>query len=63
METYTGWGNKFDFKKGLYDQMEAEFRQMSWITLHEMDVEKSGLTIKSRILSTMERYIPKVITK
>ena len=56
-------GNKFDFKKGLYDQMKTEFQQMSWITLHEMDVEESWLTIKSRILSSMEKYIPKVKIK
>ena len=56
-------GNKFDFKKGLYDQMKTEFQQMSWITLHEMDVEESWLMIKSRILSSMEKYIPKVKIK
>ena len=43
--------------------MKTEFQHMSWITLHEMDVEESWLTIKSRILSGMEKYIPKVKIK
>ena len=36
---------------------------MSWITLHEMDVEESWLMIKSRILSSTEKYISKVKIK
>ena len=43
--------------------MKAEFQQMSWITLHEMDVEESWLMNKSDILSSMEKYIPKVTMK
>ena len=56
-------GNKFDFKKGLYDQMKTEFQQMSWITLHAVDVDWRWLTIKSHTLSSMEKYIPKVKIK
>ena len=56
-------GNKFDFRKGLYDQMKTEFQQMSWIKFHEMDVKESCLMIKSCILSSMEKYIPKVKIK
>ena len=39
-------GNRFDFKNSLNDQMKTEFQQMSWIILHDMNVEESWLTIK-----------------
>ena len=43
--------------------MKTEFQQMSWITLHEMDVEESWLMIMSRILFNIKKYIPKVKIK
>ena len=43
--------------------MKTEFQQRNWITLHEMDVEESWLTIKSHILSSLEKFISKVKIK
>ena len=54
------YGYKFNFKKGAYELMRQDFQKICWDRLESMDVEECWQYIKTNILNSMEKHIPKI---
>lgn len=51
---------RFDLSKGNYEKMRKEFEGVIWNELHLEDVEGCWLKIRTEILESMHRNIPKI---
>ena len=50
---------RFNLSKGKYGEMRKEISQENWQDLEQMNVEETWVTIKNKIVSQMNKHIPK----